>query len=301
MRSELNDWFMANQRLLPWRGADPWAVMVSEFMLQQTPVNRVMPVWQEWLERWPTPADLAADPASEALRAWGRLGYPRRALRLHESARIITEEHGGRVPDDYASLRALPGVGDYTAAAILSFAFGQRHVVLDTNVRRVFARAVLGQENCRSSPSAMERELAAEMLPTRDAHIWAAATMELGAVVCTARSPACERCPISATCRWLALGRPANSSPRKGQTYEGTDRQVRGLILAALRDDLDAGGDGVLPRSEVLAVWSDEEQAARALESLVQDSLVHADQGAIGLGPAPVLARVSPAHDRGPG
>ena len=292
MHSQLNDWFTANQRLLPWRGADPWAVMVSEFMLQQTPVNRVLPVWQEWLERWPTPAALAADPAAEAIRAWGRLGYPRRALRLHDSARIITAEHGGRVPDDYASLRALPGVGDYTAAAILSFAFGQRHVVLDTNVRRVFARAVLGQENCQNSPSAAERELAAELLPAQDAHVWAAATMELGAVICTARNPACERCPISEVCRWFSLGRPANGSRRLSQAYEGTDRQVRGLILGALRDNLDAGGDGVLSRSELVGMCPDAGQATRALDSLLQDSLVHSAPSKDG---GPVCIRLGPA------
>src|SRR3954470_7118450 len=138
---EVERWYADNARDLPWRRPDvsPWAVLVSEVMLQQTPVARVVPAWQEWMQRWPTPADLAAEPAGEAVRAWGRLGYPRRALRLHTAARAIVEQHGGEVPASYDDLRALPGVGDYTAAAVATFAHGRRHVVLDTNVRRVLA------------------------------------------------------------------------------------------------------------------------------------------------------------------
>ena len=137
--ADVTAWFAAHARPLPWREPDctPWGVMVSEYMLQQTPVARVLPVWAAWLERWPTPAALAAEEPGEAVRAWGRLGYPRRAQRLHAAATAIRDEHGGEVPADFEALRGLPGVGEYTAAAIASFAHGRRHVVLDTNVRRV--------------------------------------------------------------------------------------------------------------------------------------------------------------------
>ena len=149
-------WFARHARDLPWRapGTTPWSVLVSEIMLQQTPVARVVPAHQKWLARWPTPAALASEPAGEAIRQWGRLGYPRRALRLHETATIVTERHGGSVPADIDALRALPGIGSYTAAAVASFAFGQRHAVLDTNVRRVLARLFTGQPRPTAAPSA---------------------------------------------------------------------------------------------------------------------------------------------------
>lgn len=161
------DWFEDNARDLPWRHPDagPWGVMVSEFMLQQTPVTRVLPVYEQWLARWPRPADLAQDAPGEAVRAWGRLGYPRRALRLHGAATAITERHGGDVPTDHAQLLALPGIGEYTAAAVASFAYGQRHAVLDTNVRRVFARAVTGVQYPPNATTAAERKLARALLP----------------------------------------------------------------------------------------------------------------------------------------
>ncbi|MFB7506678.1 A/G-specific adenine glycosylase, partial [Streptomyces broussonetiae] len=185
-------WFDTHARDLPWRRPDagPWGVMVSEFMLQQTPVNRVLPVYEEWLARWPRPADLAKEAPGEAVRAWGRLGYPRRALRLHGAAVAITERHGGDVPTDHAQLLALPGIGEYTAAAVASFAYGQRHAVLDTNVRRVFARAVTGVQYPPNATTAAERRLARELLPVdeRTAARWAAASMELGALVCTAKN-----------------------------------------------------------------------------------------------------------------
>lgn len=248
-------------------------MLVSEVMLQQTPVNRVLPVFEAWLERWPTPADLAADSPGEAVLAWGRLGYPRRALRLHEAAVAITERHGGRVPDDYAELRALPGVGDYTAAAVASFAYGRRHVVLDTNVRRVLARTVSGRELPTVSITAAERALATDLLPEDPATAarWAVAAMELGALVCTARTPRCERCPVTEVCAWHAAGRPADGGPpRKAQTYAGTDRQVRGRLLAVLRD----GAPEPVPPSALDACWDEPVQRARALDSLVADGLV---------------------------
>ncbi|MEX2982889.1 A/G-specific adenine glycosylase [Streptomyces sp. C36] len=268
------DWFRAHARDLPWRWpeAGPWGVMVSEFMLQQTPVNRVLPMYEQWLARWPRPADLAAEAPGEAVRAWGRLGYPRRALRLHAAASAITERHGGEVPRDHAKLLALPGVGEYTAAAVASFAYGQRHAVLDTNVRRVFARAVTGAQYPPNATTAAERRLARALLPDDEpvAASWAAATMELGALVCTARTPSCARCPIADRCAWLAAGSPAHDGPpRRGQTYAGTDRQVRGKLLAVLREAVSP-----VPQAALDAVWHEPVQRARALDGLVADGLV---------------------------
>lgn len=267
-------WFEANARDLPWRrpAAGAWGVMVSEFMLQQTPVSRVLPVYEQWLARWPRPAALAAEPPGEAVRAWGRLGYPRRALRLHAAAAAVTERHGGEVPDDHAALLALPGVGEYTAAAVASFAYGRRHAVLDTNVRRVFARALTGVQYPPNATTAAERRLAERLLPDDEATAarWAAATMELGALVCTARTPGCGRCPIAGRCAWRLAGFPAHDGPpRRGQSYAGTDRQVRGRLLAVLREATGPVEQAVLDR-----VWDEPVQRARALDGLVADGLV---------------------------
>lgn len=267
-------WYADNARTLPWREPDAgaWAVMVSEFMLQQTPVARVLPAYRVWMERWPKPADLAAEAPGEAVRAWDRLGYPRRALRLHAAARAIVDEHGGVVPDSHAALLALPGVGTYTAAAIASFAYGQRHAVVDTNVRRVFARALTGTAQPSISPTAADQRLAATAMPEDEstAARWAVATMELGALVCTARTPRCASCPIQSRCAWVLAGSPSYSGPpRKGQTYEGTDRQVRGRLLAVLR-----AAPGPVPKKDLDTCWPDPLQRERALDTLVADGLV---------------------------
>lgn len=267
-------WYDEHQRDLPWRRpeAGAWSVLVSELMLQQTPVARVLPVHEAWLERWPRPADLAAEPAGEAVRAWGRLGYPRRALRLHAAARAIVERHEGEVPASYDDLLALPGVGDYTAAAVASFAFGRRHVVLDTNVRRVLARTLRGVELPPASVTRAERDLATGVLPDDEATAatWAVAVMELGALVCTAAKPRCAECPVAARCAWRAAGYPAyDGPPRRGQAWAGTDRQCRGRLLAVLRDSA-----GAVHRSRLDAAWPGEEQRLRCLGSLVADGLV---------------------------
>ena len=269
-------WFAEHARELPWRGpgATPWRVMVSEFMLQQTPVARVLPVFEAWLETWPTPAELAAAPSGEAVRAWGRLGYPRRALRLHAAAVALTEKHAGEVPPSYDDLRALPGVGDYTASAIASFAFGARHAVLDTNVRRVFARAVAGVEFPATAVTKAERELAESLLPDGEGDVdpatWAVAVMELGALVCTANDPRCPACPIAEHCAWLRAGRPAyDGPPRRAQAWAGTDRMVRGRLLAVLRD-----AEGSVARSALDGAWPEPVQRERALQSLLADGLV---------------------------
>lgn len=270
-------WYDEHARELPWRGshASPWSVLVSEFMLQQTPVARVLPVHESWLERWPTPAALAAESSGEAVRAWGRLGYPRRALRLHGAAVAITEQHGGEVPCSYDELIALPGVGDYTAAAVAAFAYGQRQVVLDTNVRRVLARTVTATEFPPRSVTRAERDLGAALLPADapTAATWSVAVMELGALVCTAERPRCEGCPVRNACAWQAAGAPRyDGPPRPVQTYAGTDRQCRGRLLAVLRD-----AEGAVDKGRLDATWEEAVQRERALASLLADGLVVRD------------------------
>jgi A/G-specific adenine glycosylase len=275
-------WYADHARDLPWRRPDAsaWSVLVSELMLQQTPVVRVLPVHEAWMERWPRPADLAAAPSGEAVRAWGRLGYPRRALRLHASAVAIVERYAGDVPERYDELLSLPGVGDYTAAAVASFAFGHRHVVLDTNVRRVLARAVTGVEFPGASVTRPERDLAASLLPEDEATAatWAVAVMELGALVCTAATPHCADCPVAGLCAWRAAGSPEyDGPPRRGQAWAGTDRQCRGRIMALLRES-----EGPVHPSAVRAVWPDAVQRSRCVDALVADGLAaRAPRGAL--------------------
>lgn len=274
----VNDWFAENQRDLPWRreGFGAWGILVSEIMLQQTPVARVIPRLEAWLDRWPNPAALAASPPGDAVRAWERLGYPRRALRLHAAAVAITESHGGVVPSDVETLLTLPGIGDYTARAVAAFAFGLRHPVVDTNVRRVIARAVLGQG--AAGPASTRRDLAdmQSLLPRddADARVFNAAMMELGAVVCTARAPRCGDCPLAAGCAWRAADYPSYDGPRTAvqARFEGSDRQVRGLVLAELR-----GSDIPVTTVEIATLWPDATQLARAIASLESDGLVVAD------------------------
>lgn len=295
----MGDWFAAEARDLPWRSPEcsPWGVLVSEIMLQQTPVVRVLPVWEEWLRRWPEPADLAREPAGEAVRSWGRLGYPRRALRLHAAAVAIGQDHGGQVPADYLKLLDLPGVGSYTAAAVAAFAFGRRETVVDTNIRRVHARLFLGAALPSQALTAAEMRLAAELLPD-DAGTsvrWNASVMELGALVCTARAPKCSVCPVRERCAWRAAGKPPPSYTPKGQAWHGTDRQVRGAVMAVLRlaerpvpaemfqqapADLgfEAAGIGV-PLAALHRLNSAPEQLERALAGLLEDGLAELHQG----------------------
>ena len=272
LAAAVTGWYAQAARDLPWRSpdADPWAVLVSEVMLQQTPVARVLGPYAAWLERWPTPAALAADAPGEAVRMWGRLGYPRRALRLHAAAIAVVERHGGVLPSTVAELLALPGVGDYTARAVAAFAFRQRVPVVDTNVRRVVARAVEG----RADAPVTKRDLAlVEDLLPEDPEAAATASvafMELGALVCTARAPRCPACPVRATCAWAAAGRPDLEAPvRRAQGYAGTDRQVRGRLLGVLRD-----ATGPVEAALLAQVWDEPVQRARALDGLVADGLV---------------------------
>ena len=268
LRDRVLRWYDEHARDLPWRepSASPWAVLVSEFMLQQTPVARVLPVYEQWLRVWPTPADLAGTTPGEAV------GYPRRAVRLHATATALVGRHGGEVPDSYDDLIALPGIGDYTAAAVASFAFRHRHVVLDTNVRRVLARTVTGVELPATAVSRAERELATGLLPDDGptSAAWAVGAMELGAVVCVASSPHCAVCPVEDLCAWRAAGYPAYDGPvRRGQTYDGTDRHCRGRLLAVLRESREP-----VHRSVLDAVWAVDEQRERCLRWLVADGLV---------------------------
>ncbi|MGO2863347.1 MAG: A/G-specific adenine glycosylase [Brevibacterium sp.] len=237
VRSTIISWFDSAARDLPWRapGTSAWAILVSEIMSQQTPVSRVAPRWQEWMETWPTPADLAQAPTAEVLRRWDRLGYPRRALRLQEAARAISEELDNEVPESAEELERLPGIGSYTAAAVASFANGQRTTVLDTNVRRVLIRLFAGQERPTASTGRAETRWAAQFVPEVDHVKWNAGVMEFGALVCTARNPSCGQCPLQDMCAWNRLGRPASATKPKTQKWAGTDRQLRGAIMDVLK------------------------------------------------------------------
>jgi A/G-specific adenine glycosylase len=245
--------------------------MVSEFMLQQTPVSRVLPAHAAWLARWPLPAALADASPADAVRQWDRLGYPRRAVRLHASAQLIVSRHGGEVPTSVEELRALPGVGSYTAAAIASFAFGRRLAVLDTNVRRVLARLITGEGLPPRTPTVAELRLAESLLPRdgRQAAQWSVGVMELGALICTATRPRCADCPLAAQCAWLQLGCPPAAARRRQAAYHGSDRQCRGQLLAVLR-----AATGGVPADTLAAAWHDSAQRARALAALVNDGLV---------------------------
>ena len=264
-------WYQDHGRDLPWRraGVSPWAVLVSEVMLQQTPVARVLRPWQDWVDRWPQPADLARESSGAAVAAWGRLGYPRRALRLHAAAQTMVKCHNGQVPHRHAQLRALPGVGEYTAAAVASFGYGQRHLVLDTNVRRLLAR-LAGEEHPGPALTVAERARAERYLPRRRevAVRWAVASMELGALICTARRPSCPQYPLARRCAWLRAGRPAGPA-RTSQPWQGTDRQCRGVLLAAVREH------GPTERAELLRRWPRPDQAEACLASLLADGLLH--------------------------
>jgi A/G-specific adenine glycosylase len=271
--SELLNWYDRSRRDLPWRDPDvtPWQIMVSEFMLQQTPVSRVEPIWRDWVARWPTASSTAAAGPADVVRAWGKLGYPRRAKRLHECAIVIARDHDDQVPDDVEVLLTLPGVGSYTARAVACFAYQQSVPVVDTNVRRVVARVVHGQADAGSASAVRDHADVSALLPKNStAHTFSAALMELGATVCTARTPKCGLCPLS-VCRWRQAGFPPSEGPaRRPQGYAGTDRQVRGRLLDVLR-----GNDLPVTRDQLDVVWlRDTVQRDRALESLLADGLV---------------------------
>lgn len=291
-------WWELNARDLPWRfgRTTPWGVLVSEVMSQQTQMSRVVPYWESWMAVWPDAAALAEASTAEVITAWGRLGYPRRALRLQECARVVAEEYANELPHTYEELVALPGVGDYTASAVLSFAFGERVAVIDTNIRRVLSRVFLGMESRGGTASRTERELAWCVLPEEgrgqeasdSSVIWNQAVMELGATVCTAKAPQCGDCPLRGECAFLAAGLPGlgERRTRPRQRFRGTDRQVRGIILNALRQAaaqaargvadgrLETGAPGAVPRSQIEQLWPDHVQLDACIASLDEDGLL---------------------------
>lgn len=277
MVAELVGWYADHARDLPWRaaGVTPWGVLVSEVMLQQTPAARVVGPWQEWMDRWPRPADLAAADQAAVIRGWGRLGYPRRALRLRQAADRICTVFGGEVPDDPALLRDLPGIGEYTAAAVATFGFGRRELVLDTNVRRVIARLDAAQALPGAAITSSERERARRWLPedAPAAARWSVAAMEFGALICTATAPDCSGCPVRSRCRWFAAGSPAPLQRRPSQPWQGTDRQCRGVLLEVLRQS-----PTIVAPDRLLSAWPSPEQAGRCLASLLADGLVLAEE-----------------------
>ena len=309
IRLRLFDWWSRYARDLPWRfgRTTPWGVLVSEVMSQQTQMSRVVPYWTAWMRVWPDAASLAAAPKAEVITAWGRLGYPRRALRLQECARQVAGQYADRLPRDYDQLVALPGIGDYTASAVMSFAYGERIAVIDTNIRRVLSRVFLGRESTGGAANREERQLAWQVLPedenseVSDHHVngddrlgtadpqirsaawreppsarWNQAVMELGATVCVARKPACDICPLAGHCRFLKAGLPGLGAgrTRPRQRFAGTDRQIRGSILQALRQ---ASGAPV-SRKDLKSLCDDEIRLDRCIASLDEDGLLEIGQ-----------------------
>jgi A/G-specific adenine glycosylase len=266
-------WYKKNKRDLPWRNTDAWGVLVSEIMLQQTPVARVLPIYIEWMKRWPTPAALAAASPAQIITAWGRLGYPRRALRLHECAKVISTQYKGEIPETQSELRELPGIGDYTSAAIIAFAFADRSLVLDINIRRVFARVIDGAEVPTAAPTKSERQEREKLIPSKNPHVWAAATMELGALICTAKNPKCGQCPLADQCIWRSLDYPLSDQPKRTQSWHGTDRQCRGVIVQALREN------PALSKREIMQLWDVPSQVEKALLTLLEDGLLVEQKG----------------------
>ncbi len=285
--TSLPTWYRSSARDLPWRRREfheefgAWGVLVSEFMLQQTPVTRVIPHLEAWLDRWPTPTAMADATTADVVTQWANLGYPRRALWLHRAAIEVTERHGGIVPRDVDALLALSGIGDYTARAVAVFAYGDRHPVVDTNTRRVLARAIGGRAQ-PGPPSRRDLDLMAALMPesVEEAAVFNAAAMELGATVCTSRAPRCEICPVADSCAWLAAGRPDTGDERRRQAaYEGSDRQARGAVLRLLR----AAAPEAVPLVAVIPDWPDLAQRDRAIGSLIADGLAEADGEGISL------------------
>jgi A/G-specific adenine glycosylase len=265
---EIISWFKKNKRDLPWRKSDAWGVLVSEIMLQQTPVNRVLPVYQTWMEKWPTAHALSKASPADVITMWGRLGYPRRALRLLECAKVIDSEYKGVLPDTETELRKLPGIGEYTAAAIVAFAFNQRSLVLDINIRRLYSRLYRGEEHPAASVTKSEKSEYEQYIPKRDAHLWAAASMELGALICTSKNPLCGRCPVSEKCQWRSLDYPTSERVRRTQSWHGTDRQCRGTIVQALRDN------SHLNKKQIMQLWDVPSQVEKAILTLLDDGLI---------------------------
>jgi A/G-specific adenine glycosylase len=256
-------WAETNGRDLPWRHTrDPWAILVSEVMLQQTQVTRVIPVWRAFLEQFPSPKACAAAPQAAVVTAWRGMGYNRRALNLHRCALAIAENHAGNVPDDLDALLRLPGIGPYTARAVLAFAFERRVGVLDVNAARVHARLNGGPVDQATADAAT---------PPRRAWAWNQAVLDLGATVCTKRNPRCDACPLTKQCAWRGNGAdPAGPGTRQSR-FEGSDRQGAGRLVDALR----AGPVSSAPNDLAVTMgWPDDpERALRVAQSVVTGGL----------------------------
>jgi A/G-specific adenine glycosylase len=277
LQEVLRAWGAATRRDLPWRRTrDPWAVLVSEAMLQQTQVARVVPRWHAFLAAFPTPATCAAAPVGAVVAAWAGLGYNRRAVNLHRAATVVVDQHDGALPDDLDALLALPGVGPYTARAVLAFAFERDVGLVETNAARLLARAVAGRSLARAEAQAM----ADELVPPGEGWAWNQAVFDLGATVCRKRSPACAACPVSASCAWHAAGRPppdpvvgSAGAPTPQSTFVGSDRQGRGRLVDALRR-----GPVAASGLAAAAGWPDDPARARRVAAgLVADGLARLD------------------------
>ena len=283
LTADLLGWAADVRADLPWRATrDPWSILVSELMLQQTQVSRVAPRYHGFLALFPTPAACAAAPVGAVVRAWEGLGYNRRAVNLHRTARVVVTEHGGRLPEELAALLALPGVGPYTARAVLAFAFERDHGVVDTNAARFLARAVAGH---RLGPRGAQ-QLADELVPLGYGWAWNQAVMDLGAQVCRKRLPDCDACPIRSSCAWARRGF-ADDDPAEGSagvsrpqaTFAGSDRQGRGRLVQALRT-----GPVDLLRLPDVTGWPEEpDRAQRIADALVGEGLAEYVDGQLAL------------------
>lgn len=279
-RALLLGWYARTARPLPWRDTtDPYRVLVSEIMLQQTQVSRVEPLYEAFLDCFPTVAALAAASTADVLTMWQGLGYNRRALNLQRAAQAVVERHGGVIPADLAALRALPGIGDYTARALLAFAFGREAAPVDVNVARVLARAVAGEPLGRAAAQA----LADATVPPGDARVWGNALMDLGAQVCTARNPRCPECPVAAACAWRKAGGedPSATSAVRARpqgAFAGSDRFHRGRLVDALRK-------GPVRRTHLSAAAQvdDQDRLVRIVDGLVSDGLAEWAHGKLRL------------------
>ena len=282
LHCDLPQWFATHKRDLPMRTADvsDWGTLVFEIMSQQTPLARVQPIWLEWMDRWPTPADVAAASSADIIVAWANLGYPSRALHLKACAAAIVDKHDGEVPLSLKELTLLPGVGTYTASALLAFRHGIRVPVLDTNVRRVLVRFLDGKElPPHTTPSKAETMRADALLPEHghSAAEVSLSLMEFGALVCTQLSPSCDECTISNNCAWALAGFPKDEKRPTPQPYAGTDRQARGRIMKALRAAHFEGTDGLTKRRVLDAAridGGDRYQPTRVYRALLKDGMI---------------------------
>ncbi|MDO5729825.1 MAG: A/G-specific adenine glycosylase [Actinomycetaceae bacterium] len=287
----ITDWFDRYSRDLPWRGpgVTAYEVMVCEVMSQQTPISRVIPKWRAWIEKWPTVAELADAHTSEVLSLWRGLGYPRRALHLQQAAQMIIESYEGVVPADPTVLITLPGIGKYTAGAVAAFAYGVRTPVIDTNVRRVLARLLGGTALPGSATRRIDHDRALALLPdeSSEAARWSAAVMEFGSLICTSRNPACDQCPVYSHCVWRLKGSPKGAEgPRPQQRWEGTNRQLRGRVMALLCDSRDAGNTCVSKEAALKVALDRDGDSSRAesiLNSLKKDGLIQVTEESVTL------------------